>query len=215
MIVLDLESSGLDTGKCGIWQIGAIELENPENQFLEEARIDDEDFVEEGALKVTGKTEEELRDKNKQSQNQLILNFIEWAKNCKTKLIIGQNVGWDVYFLYNKCMRYKISQDFRKIMGFKYLELHTITQLKHLEIKGVYSLKEPGKSNMDLTRTLEFCGMKDKRKDVKGTDVVKKGEPHNALEDAKLTAECFSRLMDGKNLFSEYAKYEIPEELRK
>ena len=66
-IVLDLETSGLDKVNCGIWQIGAIDLNNQE-EFLEEGRIDDEDVAQEGALRVIGKTEEELRDKNKRSQ---------------------------------------------------------------------------------------------------------------------------------------------------
>ena len=38
---------------------------------------------------------------------------------------------------------------------------------------------------------------------------------NNALEDAKLTAECFSRLLNGKNLFPEYAKFKIPDYLKK
>ena len=80
MIVLDIETSGGYPTKYGIWQIGALEFENPENQFLEEARIDDEDKIEEEALKVGGKTKEELRDPNKQSQKELLDNFIEAMK---------------------------------------------------------------------------------------------------------------------------------------
>ena len=76
MIVLDIEASGLDSGRCGIWQIGALDFENPDNYFLEEGRIDDEDIVEQDALKVIGKEESELRDKTKQSQKQLIINFL-------------------------------------------------------------------------------------------------------------------------------------------
>ena len=45
MIALDIETSGGNPVKYGIWQIGAIELENPKNIFLEEARIDEEDEV--------------------------------------------------------------------------------------------------------------------------------------------------------------------------
>ena len=73
---LDIETTGINTGEGGIWQIGAFELENPESYFLQEGRIDDEDKIMEEALKITEKTEEELRDKNKQSQKQLILNFL-------------------------------------------------------------------------------------------------------------------------------------------
>jgi len=68
-IVVDLETSGLDLVKSGIWQIGAVDL-NTMEEFFDEARIDDEDEINDGALKVIGKTEEELRDKNKQSQKE-------------------------------------------------------------------------------------------------------------------------------------------------
>ena len=216
MIVLDLESSGLDTGRCGIWQIGAIELENPENQFLEEARIDDEDQVKEAALKVNGKTEEELRDSSKQSQKQLILNFMEWAKTCKTKLIVGHNVGWDFFFMRNKCCKYNLVMEFMEILGHNVIDTYSIAQMKYLEVNGNFAFKENGKGKMGFKRVLEFCGIEDNRIHLDENDEVEKeGTPHNALEDAKLTAECFSRLMNGKNLFQEYAKYEIPEELEK
>ena len=50
-IVLDLETSGIDKVKCGVWQIGAYDL-NTMEEFFDDARIDDEDKVEEGALKL-------------------------------------------------------------------------------------------------------------------------------------------------------------------
>ncbi len=216
MIVLDIESSGLDTGKCGIWQIGAIELENPENQFLEEARIDNEDLVQEGALRITGKTEQELRDSNKQSQKKLILNFIEWAKICKDRIIIGHNIGWDLIILQNKCIKYNLHKELRKTIGFKGLDTYSIAQLKHFEIKGDFAFKEDGRGDMGLHKVLEFCGMQDNRINLDDNDEIEKeGTLHNALEDAKLTGECFSRLMYGKNLLQEFAKFKIPEELKK
>lgn len=216
MIILDMESSGLDTGKCGIWQIGAIELENPENQFLEEARIDDEDHVEEGALKVTGKTEEELRDKNKQSQKELILKFLDWAKTCKTKLIVGHNVGWDFFFMRNKCCKYNVVTEFMGVVGHNVIDTYSVAQIKYLEINGNFAFKENGLGKMGLKRVLKLCGLKDNRMHLNDKEEVdNEGTPHNALEDAKLTAECFSRLIYGKNLFPEYAEYEIPGELKK
>ena len=75
MIVLDIETSGLDNVKCGIWQIGAIDLDTHE-EFLEEARINDEDLILDSkvakpVLEVIGKKEENLRDNTKQSQKQI------------------------------------------------------------------------------------------------------------------------------------------------
>lgn len=222
MIVLDIESSGLDTGKCGIWQIGAIDLENIDNFFFEESRIDDGDLVEQGALKVTGKTEEELRDKNKQSQKQLIDNFLKWTKTCKIKIIIGQNIGWDISLLQNKCRKYNLNDKFYENIGFKGIDLYALAQLKHLEYMGKYKLKENGRGDFNLSKVLEFCGIPDTRIDIrnpktgeKEIQIIQEGTPHNALEDCKLEGECFSRLMYGKNLFSEYKKHPIPNYLLK
>jgi len=214
MIVLDIESSGLDTGKCGIWQIGAIELENPENQFLEEARIDDEDIVQQEALKIIGKTEEQLRYANKQSQKQLILNFLKWAKTCKTKLIVGHNIGWDLFFLTKKGYDYDIAEKIRYVIGSNGIDTYSIAQLKHLELNNDFAFKEDGRGKMGLKRVLKFCGLEDNRKKNEKGKIIE-GKPHNALEDAKLTGECFSRLMYGKNLLQEFAEFKIPEELKK
>jgi len=215
MIILDTETSGVNNGKCGIWQIGAIELENPNNYFLEESRIDDEDVVEQGALKVIGKTEDQLRDSSKQSQKQLIENFLKWAKACKEKIVIGQNVGWDVTFIQNKTIKYNLHKEFREVMGHRSIELHTLAQLEYYKIHKKFLLRGQGKSHMDLKRVLEFCGMKDPRTELNGEEVLTEGTPHNALEDCRLEGECYFRLMFGKNLFPEYEKDHIPEYLKK
>lgn len=209
MIVLDMESSGLDSGKCGVWQIGAIEVENPSNQFLQESRIDDEDEILPEALELIGKTEAELRDKNKQSQKQLILNFLEWISKIQNRVIIEQG-GLDILLLQNKAMRYGFRQEFLKIAGHRAVDLHTLAQTKYLRVYGGFDLID-GKSGMSLKKILGFCGMTDRRKSVgENLQVSEKGTPHNALEDAKLTAECFSRLVYGKNLMEEFKEFPIP-----
>ena len=40
MIIVDIETTGIDFEKCGIWQIGAVELENPNNIFIEDAKME-------------------------------------------------------------------------------------------------------------------------------------------------------------------------------
>jgi len=216
MIILDLESSGINTGKAGIWQIGAIEFENPKNQFLEEGRIDNEDKVVEGAIKVTGKTEEEMRDKNKQSQKQLILNFLEWAKTCEERVVMGHNVGWDISFIQNKCLEHDIIDQFREVMSQRSIDLHTLAQIKKIEKEGKFSTAENKKSNMNLSKVMEFCGLSDNRISLQSDGEIKKeGKIHDALEDCKIEGECYSRLIYGKNLFSRYAKFKIPEVLKK
>jgi hypothetical protein len=70
-------------------------------------------------------------------------------------------------------------------------------------------------SGMSLPNVLDFCGIPDERLSVEGNEINKEGKPHNALEDAKLTAECFSRVVYGKSLFSDFKKYDIPLYLRR
>ena len=215
MIILDLETSGLHCGKCGIWQIGALEFENPENYFLQEGRIDEKDEVTQEALELTEKTEQELRSPSKQTQKQLILNFLDWAKTCNERIPAGQNIGWDVSFIMNKCIDYEIRDKFRESIGQRTIDLHTVAQERYYVINKSYLL-ENNKSKMNLYSVLQFCGLPDERKQVlDGGKIGKEGKAHNALEDIKLEAECFSRLLHGKNLIKEFENFPIPEYLRK
>jgi len=192
MIVLDIETSGKYTTGYGVWQIGALDYNNGE-EFLQEAKIDDEDEIMEEALKITGKTEKELRDKNKQSQKQLIKNFIAWAKKRGEKIIAGHNVWWDFIFLQNKCIKYGLIDEFDNIFGHKVFDLSSIAQFSHKQKFGKFKT-ENGKNAMNLSSTLEFCGFKDNRKKTINGKVTE-GEPHNALEDVKLTEKCFRSLL--------------------
>jgi DNA polymerase III epsilon subunit-like protein len=213
MIVVDIETSGGYPSKHGIWQIGAIEFEYPENQFLEEARIDDEDAVEEEATKIHGKNEEYLRDINKQSQKQLIINFLEWMKTVKEKDLICHNPQFDECFLRYKSLKYLNKDPFWPNYH-RAFDIHTIAQTKFFEITEKFLIKDDH-SDMSLSKILELCGLEDKRVSVKDGEITREGTFHNALEDAKLTAECFSRLIYGKNLFPEFTKFKVPEELKK
>ncbi|UZE93837.1 MAG: 3'-5' exonuclease [Candidatus Pacearchaeota archaeon] len=213
MIVLDIETSGVDFLKCGIWQIGAVDLKNPKNQFLEESRIDNEDIVTEGSMKVTGKTEEEMRDENKQIQKELLERFFDWCKKAKIKNFICQNPQFDTTFLKLKASKYGLEYPFHH----RAFDTHSIASLKYKQVKGKFLIEESNGqfcSGLTFTKIIEFCGVEDKRRLMKDGEIVKEGSPHNALTDAKLTAECFSRIVNGKNLLEEFKKFPIPKYLK-
>ncbi len=193
MIVVDIETSGLYPEKHGIWQIGALDFYNPENTFLEEARIDNEDQVEVGALKVTGKTSAYLRNIGKQSEKQLLKHFFTWTKTAKIKNPLCQNPQFDLGFITYKARKYELNYP----LHHRAFDLHSIAQLRYSQLNGELLLKE-NHSDMGLSKILEFCGLEDNRKE------------HSALEDAKLTAECFSRIAKGISLFSQYSHYKVP-----
>lgn len=205
MIVVDTEFTGFDFNKYGMWQIGAIDLGTME-EFLEEARLDDEDETLEDALKIVGKTEEELRAKSKQSQKQLLQNFFKWLENRKIKNFICHNPQWDFGFIIVKAQKNGLEIPFNH----RAFDLHSIAQTKFFEVNREFFIKK-NHSDMSMPNLLKFCGLKDERMDIR---TGKKGKPHNALEDAKLEAECFSRLIYGKNLLLEFAKLKIPKYLK-
>lgn len=214
-VVLDIETSGLDRTRCGVWQIGAIDL-NTMEEFLQESRIDNDDFIESDALIVIGKTEEDLRDEQKISQRELLDNFYRWIEKKSMRNVLCQNPQFDVAVLEMRAKKYGI----KKTIQHRAFDLHTIAQAMHLKINGEFlikSSKDGGnfESDMNLTNVLKFCGLPDKRKQLMDGKVTQEGNPHNALEDCKLTAECFSRLLYGKNMFPEFKKYEVPEELKR
>ncbi|MBS3070705.1 hypothetical protein J4407_00180 [Candidatus Pacearchaeota archaeon] len=215
-IALDIETSGLDKVKCGIWQIGAIDLNNPKNYFLEEGRIDDEDVIEEDALKIIGKTNDYLRNPKKKSQKELINNFFVWMGKMPVRNLLCQNPQFDLTFIEMKAKKYGLKKTFQH----RAFDLHSIAQVVYRVINGDFLFKEEKgtfrkESDMNLTNILNFCGLPDKRILLGNEGLIKEGEPHNALNDCKLAGECFYRVLNGKNLFPEFSQYEIPGVLRK
>ncbi len=218
MIILDTEASGINREINGLWQIGAFELENPKNTFLMESRIDDEDEIHPSALEIVGKTEAYLRDKKKMSQKELIKKFFEWTNKIKSKSIIAQNPTFDIGFLEKKSTKYGL-HNIRAVgtpdsfpLPYRTFDLHAIAQAVYMKLHGELLMKD-GRSDMGLSNVLKMCGIEDHRKKLHQGKIVKEGPPHNALEDAKLTGEAFSRLMYGKNLLPEFKKFPIPKEL--
>ena len=212
-IVVDIETSGGDFVKHGIWQIGAVDL-NTMEEFLDECKIDDEDIVTEESLKIIGKAEEELRNSNKQSQKELLEKFFKWFEGRKMKNLLCHLPEFDQGFLRCKARKYFDADPFWPD-SHRPFDLHTIAQMKFFGLNDKFLTKEDNNSDMGLRNILKLCGIQDTRRSLKDGEVSREGTPHNALEDAKLTAECFSRLMFGKSLFEEYTKFGIPTELRK
>lgn len=211
MIIVDLETSGLDIQKCGIWQIGAVNLDDPRDTFLEESRVDEEDIVESGALNVIGKTESELRDKKKQSQKELLNNFFNWVNGQKVKVMVSQNPQClDFPMLVIKANKYGLKFPFH----YRAFDMHSVAQMIYFNLNGKLAF-EKGASSLNLGNILAMCGIIDERRNIINGKVAKEGKAHNALEDSKLTAECFSRLVYGKCLFDDYSKFKLPKNLIK
>jgi len=211
MIIIDIETSGLDFWENGILSIGALSFYNPEKQFYGECRVDEEDVIAEEALKINGFSKEEIKSEKKQTQKQLIESFFEWLEKQEIKILAGHNVGFfDLNFIKTKAKKYNLKIKTR----YRSLDLCSVAQTRYFQINGKFLSDDYKENGMSLPEVLKFCGMKDKRIEIRDRKLIKQGKTHNALEDCKLEAECFSRLLSGKSLFEEYNKFLIPDYLK-
>ncbi len=197
MIIVDVESSGIDTRRCSLLSVGAIDFDNPSNQFYRECRVFDGAHIEDEALTVNGFTRASCTDPQKPTDREVVVAFLAWMKTCKEWTLCGQNPSFDRDFLMETAHRYHLNWPLAQ----RTVDLHSIAYYEFTrEGKEVPRLKNH--SALNLEAILEHVGLPIKRKS------------HNALEDARLEAEAFARFMGGKSLFDEYASFPIPARLK-
>lgn len=194
MIVLDIETTGVNPQKHGIVSIGAIEFEEPGNEFYGECRIFDGAHISEEALEVNHFTHDDITDPTKQSPEVLMRAFLKWSREVEERTLCGLNIGgFDLQFIVATAHRHGLNFDF----AYRTLDLHTMSYM-HMVKSGIDIPTHNKHTAIDLEETLSYVGLQN-------IDV-----PHNALGDAKLEGECVSRLLYGENLFEEFAQYPIP-----
>ncbi len=193
MIVVDTELTGLDTEKDSLLSIGAVDLENPQNQFYGECRIWPGAHVNPVALEINGFSEKEIQDPKKQTDGELIASFIAWALTCNEHTLAGQNPYWDMAFMRNAAKRYHLDWPFahRTIDQHSLAYMHTVKQ-------GIVPPVANKRTDLNSDKIMEYVG------------IPVEPHPHNALNGAKQAAEAISRMLYGKNLLPEFAKYKIP-----
>ncbi len=192
MIVVDVETTGVNPEKHSIVSIGAVDFLEPEYQFYGESLPWEGAEITDEALAINGFTREQLKDPNMQSLALLIENFIKWSWQVEDRTLAGENPTFDMGFLKDAARRYGF-----EIKGRRTVDLHSNSYMDHL-VRGIKPPTRDFSSALSLDETLVYVGLQPEPK------------PHNALVGAKLEAECFSRLIFGKNLLSEYANIAVP-----
>ncbi len=194
MIIVDIETTGLDPTKNSIVSIGALDFSNPENQFYGECRPLDGTVIDKKALEINGFSAEDLNRKNKSCQ-ELTEEFLNWAEKIEEKILAGENVWLDAGFLKKSAERIDRKWNF----GHRLFDLHTLSYFHHL-LQNKDLIKK--KSNLSLDETLKYVGL------------PQEPRPHNALTGTKMEAEAFSRLIYKKNFLKEFKKYPLPNYLK-
>jgi DNA polymerase III epsilon subunit-like protein len=193
MIIVDVEASGIDSQKCSLLSVGAIDFDTPNNQFYEECKIWEGAHIENEALNVNGFSKEQITDPKKQSDRELIEKFLKWVEGVGEWTISGQNPSFDRDFLMQTAHRYHLNWP----LAHRTLDLHSMAYMHMIKAK-IEPPTAKNRSGLNLDAITKYCGLNFERK------------KHNALEDTLLEAECFSRLMYNKKLLPEFEKFEIP-----
>ena len=195
MIVLDIEASGIEYEKHSIVSIGALDFDNPTNQFYAECRIWDGAHIMLDSLAINGFTEAEVTDPSKQPEGEIVRMFLEWSQHMGDRTLAGQNVSFDRDFLKAASEREGLSWD----LAHRTIDTHTLCWM-HMVKRGIQPPidAEHRRSALNLDAVLNYCGIPDEP------------EPHNALTGAQAHAEVISRLLYDKKLLEEFTAHEIP-----
>ncbi len=195
MIVLDVESTGLDPRASSIISLGALDLDEPTNQFYDECRAWEGAQVSDDALAVNGFSREELADPSRKSEAELVKAFIAWATDRpQNRILAAQNVSFDLEFVQAACARAGLECPFGK----RTLDTHTLVWL-HMTERGIEPpLNESLHSAISLDAALRYCGIPEEPK------------PHNALTGALCHAEVIARVAYNRNILPDFSSFPLP-----
>lgn len=195
MIALDIEASGLDYKRDSIVSLGAVDLDNPTNQFYDECRIWEGAHFDPDSLKICGFTEAEITDPSKKPEGELIRAFLAWAQDLRDWTMVGQNPSFDRDYVQAACLREHIEFPF----AHRTLDVHTLAYM-HIVKRGLVPPfnAEKHRTSLSLDAILEYCG------------IPEEPQPHNALTGAMSHAEVTSRLLYDRPLLPEFDMFPIP-----
>lgn len=193
MIVVDIETSGVDSEKHSILSIGAVDFDKPENEFYIECRVWDGAKIEDEALAINGFTVEGALDPKKISEREAVQEFLSWLEKRDDHTFAGQNISFDMSFVLSAAKRAKINASIPK----RSIDMHAVCYA-HMIQRGLVPPLKNKRTDLDSDKIMEYVGIPPEKR------------PHVAINGARIEAEALSRLLYNKNLYEEYRKFSIP-----
>jgi len=193
MIVIDIEATGTNYEKHSILSLGALDFDNPDNRLYLECQAWEGAHLDPEALKVCGFSEAEATDDTKQTEGQLIAQFMTWAEGIEDQTFAGQNVSFDRDFVKAACERAGYNYPF----AHRTIDTHSLAYM-HFILHGKAVPVEKRHSALNMDAITEHLGM------------PPEPDPHNALTGALVHAEMISRLLYATPLLPEFSNYPLP-----
>jgi hypothetical protein len=194
MVVLDVETTGLDPVKNTILEIGAIDFYNPEYQFYGRCRMDERFEIDSKALAINGYSEKDLFDSTKPTLGQMLKDFKEWVLKIKDRTLAGQNVSFDMAILSNSAKVNGVNLQ----LGYRNIDQHSLAYSLCIKY-GINIPLENGISALNGDRIMSLVGLPEEPR------------PHSGINGAKYQAEAISRMVYGRSLLPEFSTYKIPD----
>jgi len=191
-VVVDIESTGIYPGTNAIASLGAFDL-GSQKEYYQEFRVPKGCQITDESLSVNGFTKEQLFDSNKPLIADALPGFLRWVNDLEEITMAGWNVHFDVGFLRKDISDAGLKWPF----SYRHIDVHSIVYA-FMEFIGYDIPTENKCSVVDLDDGLEFVGLGNIK------------TPHTALEDAKLEAEVYHRIVFEKPLLKAYQEMPIP-----
>jgi DNA polymerase III epsilon subunit-like protein len=191
MIVIDLEMSAPDAQEGAIISLGAIDFERPATRMHLECRLRDGAKWDREAERIHGLTKLHLST-CLLSERDIVEQFLAWAARIHDRTLAGQAAHNDWMFLQAACKRYGFPWPF----GHRLVDLHSVVYSIFVGNGHKLPIKQ-GVSDLSLDTILVHLGL------------PKRTGAHDALNDALLETECFSRLLLGENLLDEFKQFPV------
>lgn len=199
LVVVDVETTGVDPKTTSIVSIGAVILEDQTQRFYGECKPFEGAVINQEALNVNGETTETLYKSDRMTDIQLIQDFIQWWNEIKQpKIVAGHNTAFDIGFLNETAKRAGTIGTWGK----RSVDQHTLALAKMLETGHEIPVKN-GVYTLDSDIIMKYVG------------IPAEPKPHNALNGALWEAEAIARLMRGQGVIPELKSHKVPHYLQK
>lgn len=175
MIILDIETTGLDPKRHCMLSLGAVDYDSG-LEFYGECTAYSDSEIDPKALEINGFTRDQLREdyitSNKPPAHFLYWDFAQWASRHNppgTILLAGHNIGhFDILFLEHYHQRFEPEP---WLFGYRTLDLHSVA----------FTV---------LGKSLSHAGI------CEALSLPTEPKPHHALHGARSERDAFKRLFE-------------------
>lgn len=182
ILVVDVETTGLDPVKCSVIEIGAVGLTSSA-EFTVECRMGDDAVWEEGAAKVHERTIDHCTNPVLPTEIEALELFLDWCDQCMPAgrlILAGMNPQFDLGFLraIPPASYAPLARRLAKRFSHRTIDMHTLAVAEVMQIEANFDLK-----------TLHTDGI------YEMLEMDHEPKPHRAIVGARMEAQAIREFL--------------------